>query len=657
MRANPFESQLERLARTLTDQFGVSVICQGDQAFTDGRRIVLPSLPETMGAALERMVVGFLDHEMSHVAFSDFRVVTEFSARHPGYEGMLNVVEDALIERRAMKRWPGVRANLDAMFRQIRERVAAILAQSGSFHRFCTAVYLRLSHHRDMMGLELEIAGYGDLFDQFPAVRNTRDAAALAEKILERWMKEQPQQRNPQPNDGDSETRDRQCDERRASSDGQSGQPTGAADAASGQESDETKPESSGSDTDTQRDTDQSQADPQSAGQIPSPTDATRDGESEASDGDDAAQPAPEPAPGSASVEAQPASEQEPLGMNGTDTPPEDGSPGQVGSHGRGGTLIGGALAEAIADRVARCHASSVYRVFTKEHDRVDIVPSANDREVRELLQTGADEVRRLRRGLANALRSSEKRWWREDQGRGVLSPRTLHRLCIDQPRLDVFRTRSVVQGRSTAVSLVLDASGSMTSQKMDVARSAVRVLLEALDDLRIATEAITFTTGHAYDLNRAALACGEEPAQLRDRFSRFGNLEIGLLKRFEDPLKSAMRRLPSIRGTGLTPLGEAMVIGARRLVERSESRRLMLVVTDGKAGCESRDDAAHAHAIEVAGKIVRTSIELIGIGIKDDSLCEIVADTIVVHELKDLPAQLCKLLGRTLRKGMRHVG
>jgi hypothetical protein len=41
MRANPFEGQLERLARTLTEQFGVTVLCQGDCACTDGRRILL----------------------------------------------------------------------------------------------------------------------------------------------------------------------------------------------------------------------------------------------------------------------------------------------------------------------------------------------------------------------------------------------------------------------------------------------------------------------------------------------------------------------------------------------------------------------------------------------------------------------------------------
>jgi len=62
MHANPFESELERLARTLTERFGVQVVCRGDQAWTDGRQIVLPSVSEPMDDGLERMMVGYLDH-------------------------------------------------------------------------------------------------------------------------------------------------------------------------------------------------------------------------------------------------------------------------------------------------------------------------------------------------------------------------------------------------------------------------------------------------------------------------------------------------------------------------------------------------------------------------------------------------------------------
>lgn len=267
------------------------------------------------------------------------------------------------------------------------------------------------------------------------------------------------------------------------------------------------------------------------------------------------------------------------------------------------------------------------------------------------------DAVRRLRRGLANALRSAQNRWWREDQSRGQLSPRTLHRLCIDGPRLNVFRIKSLVEGRSTAVCIVLDASGSMTPAKMEVARDSLRVLLESLADLKVSTEAFTFTTGSAYSMYHVAQSTGEDPGELRNRYSRFANLEIGLIKQFDEPVKTALRRLPSIRGSGLTPLGEAMHIGAQRIITRPETRKIMVVLTDGRAGCEARDDAAVRHAEHVTRKTEKAGIELVGVGIKDDSLCAIVENTIVVHHLVELPAQLCKLLSRTLKGGLRHVG
>ena len=82
-----------------------------------------------------------------------------------------------------------------------------------------------------------------------------------------------------------------------------------------------------------------------------------------------------------------------------------------------------------------------------------------------------------------------------------------------------------------------------------------------------------------------------------------------------------------------------------------------MLVLTDGRPGCEACDQSACHHAKQAAMKIAASGIELVGVGIMDESLQEIVSDTIVVHHLEDLPAQLCKLLGRTLQKGLKHVG
>jgi len=119
-----------------------------------------------------------------------------------------------------------------------------------------------------------------------------------------------------------------------------------------------------------------------------------------------------------------------------------------------------------------------------------------------------------------------------------------------------------------------------------------------------------------------------------------------GHQKGYSEP---GMRRLSGVYGTRLAPLGEAMLIGAGRLTARPESRKIMLVLTDGRAGCEACDQSACHHAKQAATKIAASGIELVGVGIMDESLCEIVSDTIVRHHLEDLSTQLCKLLGRTL--------
>jgi cobaltochelatase CobT len=655
MNANPFESQLERLARVLTEQFGVTVLCQGDCACTDGRRILLPSLPEPMDDDLERMLIGYLDHELGHVAFSDFQVLKEFSAKHRGYESLLNVVEDALVERLTMARWPGVRANLDAMFRQVRDRVAAHLRHADPLRRFCTAVYLKLSHHHDMLGLSKYLTGYQDLLDSFASVKNSRGAAKLAERLLARWCKNSPPQRAPQPQPDNSPSDAPEEPDDAPGGDGKSSDSAEASDGPYGPKGESHESDTAGASGDD------SQDDADEANEADEPRDADddsgedADGSTSDTEADqDEESPADDASSGNQPTGTAQGMDKEPNGADGEagGTSVASGQGGDVS-----GALIAEVLAEAIAESIAKANPSTRYRVFTKQHDRIEVIADANEQDVKALLATGVDTVRRLRRGLANALRSAEKRWWREEQDQGDLSPRTLHRLCMDRPSLNVFRTRAMVQGRSTAVCIALDASGSMTTKKMDVARASMRVLLEALHDLKIPTEAFTFTTGEAFTIQDATGQTGEDLGTIRQRFSRFSNLEIGLIKRYEEPVKTAMRRLPSICGTGLTPLGEAMLIGAGRLAVRPESRKIMLVLTDGRAGCEACDQSACHHAKQAALKITASGIELVGVGIKDDSLQAVIDDTIVVHELEDLPAQLCKLLGRTLQKGMKHVG
>ena len=646
---HPFESELERLARTLTDQFGVQVVCQGEQAFTDGTKIVIPSLPEPMEQALERMMLGYLDHEMAHVAFSDFKAAEEFEQKHPGCLGLLNVIEDALIERKAMDRWPGVRRNLDMLFKQIRGRVAQLITQREPFDRFCTAVYLRLCHHKDMMGLESELAGFDDLIARFPLIHDTREAATLAEAILERWLKSQTQQQTAQQPQVPEEGNDSQPQANRSAGSNTS---TGNGQGAESHSNPQTPPANGDGDESSQAN---------GARRDPNQTSSAGDQKMPTSDTECSGQKGQQrQKSGSGGLPGHDATPEPVTARDNEDVAKESGGSCIAGIGGgglSGNTLISDAVAEAIAEQVAGFDTSRQYRPFTRQHDRIEVVSGAKPAEVEALLETGKDTVRRLRRGLTNALRAAEKRWWRDDQIRGELSPRTLHRLCMDRPRLDIFRTRSVVQGKSTAVSILLDASGSMSRRKMEVARSAMRALLEALGDLKIATEALIFTTGNLVDMNLAMQQTGLDAGELRNRYGRMSNLEIGLVKQFGEPVKAALSRLPSVQGSGLTPLGEAMQITAARLIHRRETRRILLVLTDGKAGCEGGSDPATAHAQDMATRITKAGIELIGVGILDENIREVVAEAIVIQTLEELPAQLCKLLGRTLTKGLKHVG
>ena len=140
-------------------------------------------------------------------------------------------------------------------------------------------------------------------------------------------------------------------------------------------------------------------------------------------------------------------------------------------------------------------------------------------------------------------------------------------------------------------------------------------------------------------------------------RFTQFYNnakctttrasIVTGLYPRFDKP---HLRR-------NMVTLGEAMGVAAARLAPRPETRKILLVLTDGKAGCEGGGDAAAVHAREMTRRITKAGIELIGVGILDENIREVVADSIVIQKLEELPAQLCKLLGRTLKRGLRYVG
>ncbi len=107
---SPFMRALPIVAKALSESYGISLEIRGHEAMTDGRRIILPVLPEDDRRALV-LARGYLDHETGHVKHTDFTV-----PRGTGLEGSLtNILEDIRVEQAMSRRYPGCRENLAAL--------------------------------------------------------------------------------------------------------------------------------------------------------------------------------------------------------------------------------------------------------------------------------------------------------------------------------------------------------------------------------------------------------------------------------------------------------------------------------------------------------------------------------------------------------------
>ena len=68
---------LEKVAKAISRNYGITVKFMGTDAYTDGKQIVLPSLPENLDEKAAIKCRGYCDHETGHVLFIDTRKPSE----------------------------------------------------------------------------------------------------------------------------------------------------------------------------------------------------------------------------------------------------------------------------------------------------------------------------------------------------------------------------------------------------------------------------------------------------------------------------------------------------------------------------------------------------------------------------------------------------
>ncbi|WP_445485175.1 VWA domain-containing protein [Proteus mirabilis] len=107
---HPLKNALPIVAAAYGEKFGVKVLIQGQDAFTDGERIVIPTAnPDD--PHYQQIAWGYLAHEAAHIRHTNFDMVQKASSK-PIRKALLNIIEDVRIENELAKDCPGTRRSI-----------------------------------------------------------------------------------------------------------------------------------------------------------------------------------------------------------------------------------------------------------------------------------------------------------------------------------------------------------------------------------------------------------------------------------------------------------------------------------------------------------------------------------------------------------------
>ena len=273
------------------------------------------------------------------------------------------------------------------------------------------------------------------------------------------------------------------------------------------------------------------------------------------------------------------------------------------------------------------------YHVFTEEFDETITAEELCDAAELERLRAFLDKqlahlqgaVGRLANRLQRRLMAQQNRSWDFDLEEGYLDPARLTRMIIDPMQALSFKMERDTQFRDTVVTLLIDNSGSMRGRPITVAATCADILARTLERCGVKVEILGFTT-KAWKGGQARekwLASGkpQTPGRLND-------LRHIIYKSADAPWRRARSNLGLMMREGLLKEnidGEALDWAHKRLLGRSEQRKILMMISDGAPVDDSTlsvnpGNYLERHLRHIIEEIeTRSPVELIAIGIGHD--------------------------------------
>lgn len=717
-----------KLTQMLSGQ-GLTVTQRGARAFvrTDERTLKpklvnIPSIPDDASPELILAIQGFIDHEVAHVLFTDWKYAVKAKKAGPKLHQMCNLVEDTFIERAIAKKFPGAVYNLGQLHGFFLDKITkpALAAAKSDIERFGILMVplMRAWSGQRAFREFMDASGAWDeplvkafvdrvpksLVAKIPTISSTAESYSISEELLEVLSPPPapPEESEDEPGEegasGKPTDKKDEKDKKTKSTKGEGTKehekpekkpdkkpepkpkepsPEGESEEDNPAEDNDAEPDREkggeespkGGKPDSGEDSDDEEGGPGdgeenggSGGEDSSEADEGSDDEDEGGGevGRSTTSGADDGSEGEEDGDGEGSGQEE----DGDEPSPSDGeaSPGRGCSVDFSDVDLGkvdleSTIAARIQDEVSRSCRDASYTVYTKDLDKIEIYQHSGideqhvlalEEETRHMIGVMQKDIERMMAARSQSVLAPGFR-------SGRLHSAGLHRIMTGDDRL--FRRKMENNSKDTAVCLLVDNSGSMGGKPMKLAMEAAFALSMTLERVRIAHECIGFTTTEepgGYKFSREA----EDEAHrigMRNGWTRYEPLYMPIYKGYEERLTPAVKKRLVHAAIVQRFLrnnvdGECVEIATQRLVRRRETRKVLIVLSDGSPACATRQSMnLNAHLHRAVAAATKAKIDVVGIGIMDHSVRTFYPKHLVINKVEELPKAVMGELRRAL--------
>ena len=273
------------------------------------------------------------------------------------------------------------------------------------------------------------------------------------------------------------------------------------------------------------------------------------------------------------------------------------------------------------------------YKIYDHQYDEIIKAENLCDLKELEKLRRNLDQqvfsfqplIIKIANRLQRKLLAQQNRNWEFNMEEGFLDTSRLAKIVANPNNKLSYKIEKEIEFKDTIVSLLIDNSGSMRGRPITVAALCSDILAKTLERCLIKSEILGFTTkAWKGGKSREVWIKNGKPSNP----GRLNDLRHIIYKSADAPWRRSKKNLGLLLKEGILKEnvdGEALTWASKRLLNRQEKRKILIVISDGAPVDDSTLSVNPGNYLEKnlrdeINQIEKNSeIELIAIGIGHD--------------------------------------